>query len=174
MRRRTFLKAAGGVAALLGSGGGFGYWLLFGARAAARGCAVLSASELHAARAIAEAFFPPGAGLPLDGRRARLAEKLDAHLATLPARERRLVRAGIRAIEYACVPFHGSRFSRLSLDERIGALRTEDESDSYLRHTALRGMKGLFGLLYFEIDEVRLGLGWTLGCTPSRPTSVPG
>lgn len=167
--RRTFVKAAGGLAALLGAGGGLGYWLLFGGRAPARGRKVLSSSEMDAARAIAEALFPPGSRLALDGLRARLAERLDEQLAAMPERERTLARAGLRAIEYAGVVAHGSRFSRMPLEDRIAALRAEAATDSPLRFAAFRGLRALFGLLYFEIDEVKDELGWTLGCTPSRP-----
>ena len=124
---------------------------------------------MHAARAIAEALFPPGSAFRLDGPRARVAEALDEHLARMPARERRLVRAGIRAIEYGSVLAGGSRFSRLPLGDRIEALRAEQDSDSRVRSLAFMGLKGIFGLLYFEMDEVLAELGWTLGCTPTAP-----
>lgn len=169
MRRRTFLKWTAGVAATLGAAGG-GLWvLLFGNRGAAPGRKILSRSEMRMAHALAEALFPPGTALVHDARRTHLAERVDEHLATMPGRERRYVRAGLRAIEYASVALHGSRFSRLSLDERIAALRAEERSEIYARHTALVAMKGIFGLVFFEIDEVRASLGWSLGCAPTAP-----
>jgi len=169
VRRRTFLKWAGGTTAALAAAGGGVWVLLFGERRAAPGRALLSSSEMHVARAVAEALFPPGTGLALDARGAHLAERVDGYLAGLPAREQRYVRAGLRALEYASVPMHGSRFSRLSLGDRIAALRAEAASDGYLRHTAALGIKGIFGLVYFEIDSVRAELGWSLGCAPSGP-----
>jgi len=167
--RRRFLKIAGGIAGLLGAGGGVSYWLLFGGRGPGRGRKVLSDGEIRIARAIAEAFFPPGSAFRLDGIQARVAERLDDYLAEVPERERRLIRAGMRAVEYASVLTSGTRFTERPHDERIAVLRAEDENEDFWRHLAMRALKAVFGLLYFEIDEVRAEAGWVLGCTPSRP-----
>ena len=158
--RRAFLIGGAGVAALGAAGGA----ALFAPFAATRGRRWLTATEAAAALALAQAMFSEeGAPTP---EQADVLGRLDTAVGDLHPDTRKLLKTGLRALEYAPLPRFFSRFSQLDLKARTACLKSW-EKKPYLWAAAMLSMRFQVGMAYFESDAAREACGWKLGCTPS-------
>lgn len=160
--RRALLLGGGGVAALAaGAGGG----LLF-PFAPARGRKHLTATESAAALALAQTLFPGGDEGP-GAEEAEVLGRLDEMVGEMHPETARLVKAGLRALEYATLPAFLSRFSALGPDARRAAVLGWERGRPAARRAALISLRFQVAMAYFESQVARDACGWTLGCTPS-------
>lgn len=165
LSRRGFLKlgvGVGGGALLLGGG----VLSLFRAGPAAEGRAVLSSEEASFLEALAEVYLPPGNALGLDARALDVSGSFDRHLASLPPRERRIVR-GLFALydQWPRLSFSSlGRFASLPLDERSELIRAWEESPRQARHGIAGILRVLLGLHLFSSPAALAAVGHRYGC----------
>jgi len=157
--RRAFLIGGAGVAAI-GATGGLALLAPFGPM---RGRKWLTETEAAAALALAKTLFTEGP----TPEQADVLGRLDAAVGDLHPDTRRLLKTGLRALEYAPLPRFFGRFSRLDPQRRAACVRSW-EKKPYLWAAALLSMRFQVGMAYFESDEARAACGWALGCTPSH------
>lgn len=163
--RRGFLKlgvGVGGGALLLGGSA----LALFRAGPAAEGMAVLSSDEAAFLEALAEVYLPPGNALGLDVKALEVSASFDRHLASLPSRERRIVR-GLFALfdQWPRLSFSSfGRFAGLPLEERIEIIRAWEESPRQARHGIAGILRVLLGLHLFASPAALLAVGHRYGC----------
>lgn len=163
--RRTFLKLGIGVGggALLVGGGALA---LFRTGPAAPGKAVLSSDEVAFLEALAEVYLPPGNALGVEARSLDVAGSFDAHLASLPPRERRLARGLLTLFDqWPRLSFSSlSRFAGLPLDERTAIIRAWEESPKQARHGVAGLLRVLLGLHLFSSPAALAAVGHRFGC----------
>jgi hypothetical protein len=120
---------------------------------------VIGASDAAFLNAAAETLFPANAALPLDGRQADLPGYVDRYLASLPRRQRALIRMLFLLFEQSTLvlPAQGvgafRRFSSLDPEQRETVLRGWDESRAYPRRLAFTALKAILIMGYFGHPE---------------------
>ena len=160
MKRRAFLIGGAGIAAIGATGG----VALLAPFPSARGRRWLTEAEASAALALAQTLFSePGGPTP---EQADVLGRLDVAVGDLHPQTRKLLKTGLRALEYAPLPRYLSRFSRLSPESRAACVRGW-EKKPYLWAAAMLSIRFQVGMAYFESDAARAACGWSLGCTPS-------
>jgi hypothetical protein len=155
------LIGGAGVAAIGAASGA----ALFSPFRAASGRKWLTETEASAALALAHTLFAEK-GAPTC-EQADVLGRLDEAVGGFHPETRRLFKAGLRAMEYATLPTHLSRFSRLAASSREAALKSW-EKRPHLWAAAMLSIRFQVGMAYFESDEARAACGWALGCTPSK------
>ena len=130
---------------------------------ALRGAPGASRFVRRASRALAEALFAGDDGPPPPARLDWLMGELDHFLRHSGARARLVYRACLLGIETTAPltarlapPFH-----RLSLDDRIAALRRFEETPFGL---ALLGAKAILCILYYEHPDAAASVGFDGSC----------
>jgi hypothetical protein len=127
----------------------------------------LSRGEASFLQAAAATFFPAGGALALSGEQADLPGRTDAYLASLPPRQRGLIRALLRLFEHATLVFPAPglggmrRFSSLSPAQRHTVLESWAKSRFYLRRTAFTALKAVLVMGYFGHPDCLAQLGLT-------------
>ncbi len=118
----------------------------------------LSNAEIRILEALADTVFPAGAGLPLSGSQAHVADYLEEMLERLPLREQVLLHALLWAFEaqaFVTRPRALARFSRLPPEEREASLRAWDESPFYFGRILFQALRGI--LLWAYVDNAEVG-----------------
>ncbi len=109
--------------------------------------------------AAASTFFPAGGSVPLSGLEADLPGYADRYLASLPSRQRLLIRALFMLFEQSTIvlPARGlgafRRFSSMTPEQRKVVLRGWAESRFYLRRFAFTALKAVLIMGYFGRPE---------------------
>jgi hypothetical protein len=144
--------------------------LLFVVRAALLGYSrtsfrgrVLSAPEQAIIAAAADALFPHAGPIPLSGTEAGLVAYMDDSLADLQPGTRFLIRVLFFFVEHGPWVFgpRRRRFTRLTHDERIEALRTMQTSRVYFRRVAFLSLRTLLSIAYLANERVADRIGMT-------------
>jgi hypothetical protein len=77
----------------------------------------LSQEEADFADALADAIFPPSAGLPLRGREAGVAVVLDEVFSGMTSFQRKMLRLSLHALDQYPLLTHGTAFRNLSAEQ---------------------------------------------------------
>jgi hypothetical protein len=114
------------------------------------------AFERRIITAIAEAMFPPVAGMPAVDVEAGILEAVHQRLLLLPVPSRRRFRALFLALELSpFLSFTFRPFSRLSPERRLRILRRWERSRLYACRLGMFFLKYLLGGAYLEGRSVR-------------------
>lgn len=175
LTRRRLLKLGvglGGVALLLGGGGS---WLLAD-RPARAGLKVLSDGEASFVEALADALFPAGNPLGVPASAVDVVGGADAYIAGMLPRDRKGLRALLRAIEqWPRMSMESTRrFSELDVPARVEVLRAFDDSSVVERRLLGSLLRTLVAVSYFDDARVLAALSFTAGCEPMPASSIPG
>ncbi len=152
----------GGGALLVGGG----VLSLFRTGPTAAGKQVLSADEAAFLEALAEVYLPPGNALGLDAKALDVSGSFDAHLASLPPREQRIMR-GLLALfdQWPRMSLSSfGRFASLPLDERVAVMRAWEESPRQARHGVAGALRVVVGLHLFASPAALAAVGHRFGC----------
>jgi hypothetical protein len=131
---------------------------------AAPGALALSVEELAVVRAIAEVMFPRDP-FPVDGVEAGVAEEVDRIVADLMQPPASMAfRYVVRALEWGTLASRGTRFSRMSVDERLEVLDAWSNPRLLPRRVSSDLVRLVLGMAYFRHPAVTAHLGWRAGC----------
>ena len=100
--------------------------------------------------AVADTMFPAGPGAPAGS--TIVPDALEDLAASLPEDDVKELAIGLRLVELGALPLHGRRFSKLDPEIRERYLAGWMRSRLPLRRTVYRGLRVLFGNLYYA-DE---------------------
>ena len=158
-RRRVLAYGVGGGLALTVGAGlrwfAFGYELRPGEVPIG-----LSRKELCVVRALVEAFFPAGEGLP-SGVELGVHQRIDEEVWAQPDEVREDLRAVIQLVEHAPPLFgHYSRFSRLPVQEREAVFAEMMTSGHDVLVQATVALKQMAHLFYYGRKETWAGIGY--------------
>jgi D-cysteine desulfhydrase len=133
------------------------------------GLDVLSGWEAEVLEAAGGCILPPA---PIEPVLARLPANVDRFIATLDRNLRTEIHAMLALIEIAPVALMGSRFTRLSIEERLRFLERLRERGGVLEQ-ASRGIRDLIFLGYYQAPETwpALGYGGTWVTDAPRPSA---
>jgi len=126
---------------------------------------VITAREAAFLDAVAQTTFPPGGSIPISGREADIAGRMDRMLSAFPTRQRGLIRALFMLVEQATLffPAPGAggfrRFSALRAEQRAGALAGWRESRFFARQLVFGALRALLTMAYLEHPAVVRHLG---------------
>jgi hypothetical protein len=166
LTRRRLLKLGLGLGgAAIVAGGGATAWLLSD-RPAAAGRAALSEREAAVVAALADAYFPPGSPLGVSVEDVDVVSGADAYIAGLLAKERRLLRALLTAIDqWPRVTLSSpARFSAWPRSDRVKALRALDESPVPEKRQLAGLLRALVAMPFFDDPRVLQAVGFSWGC----------
>jgi hypothetical protein len=127
--------------------------------------AVLSAGEAAFLSKAAETLFPESPQMARSGTQVDLPAYADGYLATLPKRQRLLVRALFMLFEQGTLLFPARgvggfrRFSSMNAAQRASLFEAWDGSSLHLRRTAIVALKAVLIMGYFGHAENLAGLG---------------
>lgn len=169
LSRRRFLKSTvGGTVALAG------------AALLPTGCAdyprrppearALSHKEYEIVRKLTETLFPTGGTPPVGGLEIRVPLDLDGYLASLGEDMRNQIRLLLQLFEHAPLLYLGklTRFTEMGPADRERYVADWEESMLYHRRLAMKALKGLLAMSYYEHPEVVAALGLEPVCTQDR------
>lgn len=165
-----------GGAALVGLYAGGAAYGILAASSAGAGRRVLSSAEVALLEALAEAYFPPGNAIGVDGRDVDVVTPLDVWVASMAPSEQRVVRSLLRLIDlWPRLSLGGfGRFSGLSLEDRVAVLIAFEESALEPRRAIGQLVRGLVSFPYFEDPRVLHGIGVEYGCPVPLLVAEPG
>jgi hypothetical protein len=139
----------------------------------------LNRKEQAIVAACADALFPPGGPIPLSGTDAGLVAYMDRYVGGLPALPRLLGRLLFHSIEHG--PWiwgpRRVRFTRLTHDERVRALREMSESTLYFRRVSFLSMRAMMTMGYLACPDVAKTMRMVADLSPfeakraSRPST---
>lgn len=115
---------------------------------------LLAPREVAFLDAAAEATFPAGGAVPLSGREADLPGYVDSFLLSLPSHLRLQIRAMLMLFEQATIFFPAPgrwgrrRFSVLSAEQQVAALRGWSESRLFPRRLAFTALRAVLTMGY--------------------------
>ncbi|MCC7384247.1 MAG: hypothetical protein IT384_20550 [Deltaproteobacteria bacterium] len=132
---------------------------------AAPGREVLSEREETILGKLIEALFPADAEMPAGDVEA-MTRHLDHFLAHNDPDVRLLFKSLLHVIEDQATVLRFTRFTRLSLAERMEEVRSWELAPIYLKRAAFSSAKLLIGMAYFEQDAAAEAVGWYVGCAP--------
>lgn len=132
----------------------------------APGLKVITEKEHAILLALFEALFPTGSEMPAADPKF-IVPRLDEYLAGTHADMRNLFRAMLHVVEDHAVLMRFSRFTKLSLAERMEEVRAWETTPLYYKRMGFSSVKLLTGMFYFEQPDVREAMGFYLGCQPS-------
>jgi hypothetical protein len=140
----------------------------------------LSRKEQAIAAACADALFPPGGPIPVSGTEAGLVAYMNTYIARLPPSPRTLARLLFHFVEHGPWIFGPrlARFTRLSAEERILALREMSESSIYFRRVAFISLRAMMTMGYLAHPAVAEAMHMVADPAPFerrpsvRPSSV--
>jgi hypothetical protein len=138
--------------------------------------ALLSRKEQAVVAACADALFPPGGPIPSSGCEAGLVAYMDRYLAGLPPLARLLGRLLFHSVEHGPWFFgpRPARFTRLSPEERIEALRAMSESPLYFRRVSFLSMRAMMTMGYLSCPAVAQSMGMVANLSPfDHPDARP-
>jgi len=121
---------------------------------------VIARREAAFLDAVAETTFPAGGSIPISGRMADVAGRIDGMLAALPGRQRGLIRALFMLVEQATLffPAPGAggfrRFSALNGEQRDAVLHGWLESRFFSRRLVFGALRALLTMAYLEHPAV--------------------
>lgn len=139
---------------------------LFAARTPGSGRRVLTDDEARFLDAAADALFPPGNALGVDGASVGVSAGTDTLLDGQPPSVLRVFHAVLSVLDWWPVLAFSStaRFSSLPLDERVQVLRSFDESGLEARRGLVSLVRVLVSMFVFERREVLIAIGHRDGC----------
>jgi hypothetical protein len=126
----------------------------------------LSVRELAIMTALIEALFP-GGDMPA-AERDHMIPWADEFLARTDRDVRLLFKSMLHVIEEESRVLRFSRFSKLSLADRMSEVRAWEVTPIYLKRSAFNTVKLVSSLAYFEQPGVNEALGWYVGCAPEH------
>jgi hypothetical protein len=150
----------GGGALLLGGTASFLLWR----RPAAAGLHMLSATEAAVVRAMADVYFPPGGPFVVTVDDVDFVAGADEFVARLPAREGRLLRGLLVALEALPRLSGQGAFSSLPRAARAEVLSGFEESDVRARRQVASLLRLLVGMTAFDDPRATAAAGVTYGC----------
>lgn len=164
--RRTLLRLGLGGGALVALGVVGGGIALLRPRTPASSFRVLSDDEIAFFDAAAEAFFPPGNVVGVNGREASVAKGLDRLISGLSPRVHRVLHAVVTLIDsYPILALHGmTRFTLLPLEERIAILKGFDASPLEAKRGMANLLRVLVATFVFERADAKAAIGFRGGC----------
>lgn len=142
-----------------------GVRLFAGYPAPPRRFAALSSHEAALLAAAADATFPSGGDIPLSGTEAGILEYLDGYLASLPKRNRTLVRLLLFLFEHVTLVFRAPgldgfrRFSALRPEQQHALLVSWGASPSRARRVVFTSLRTLLTMGYLSSPEVLRCMG---------------
>ncbi len=172
--RRKFLKLGiAGVVVL--TGGTYVYRAVGRFGPAAAGYKVFDDDEVLVLEAACEAHFPGGPDWPMTAKEAGVPQFVDRYLSELYHDNQLLFRALLRTINLSTVVSHGRTFRTLSAADRLDVLESWAKSSTRFRRGAYASLTLFIKMGYFENEQVREAMGYSLGCPVSqegRPQSI--
>ncbi len=127
--------------------------------------AVIGAGEAAFLAKASETLFPAHPGMARDGVGVDMPAYADGYLATLPRRQRLLIRALFMLFEQGTLLFPARgvggfrRFSSLNAEQRAATFAGWDGSRLALRRMAMTALKAVLIMGYFGHEENLAGLG---------------
>ena len=115
---------------------------------------VLTAREARAVFAVAETMFPPNDTLKTTVHDAEVLRYVDDLLASLPFKERCLIRCLFALFEVQMVVTHprgATRFSKASLEARTRSLSQWEKSSLHMQRVAFQALRSL--ILWAYVDH---------------------
>lgn len=174
--RRKFLGVGLAGGALLAIGGGVAAWFTAGYDALLSPTDVpiaLSTKEFAVVRALIDALFPGGHGLP-SGNAIGLAQRVDEELWAASPKLRRQLKQGIQLLEHVPVLFgYPGRFTALSPSQREEVFTKLLRSNRRTYRQIAVALKQLTQLYYFADERTWRAIHYpgTLGPLPRPPDS---
>lgn len=161
--------AFGGVFILLAGSGGA--WL-FRPQITATGRAFLSTDEEKLITSLAEVYFPKNNPIGIYFDDVDIVAGVDTYLSRLLAREQKLLRALLGALEqYPRLSFSSKKtLSELSLDERTEMISSFETSTYSEKRDIGALLRSLVGMAYFEDKRVLRAIGHRPGCLDVLPS----
>jgi hypothetical protein len=164
--RRMLLRLGLGASALVVLsvvGAGFG---LLSPRTPGRSRRVLTDDEALFLDAAADALFPPGNAVGVDGRDVGVPDGADMLLSGLPPNAVRVFHAVMSLLDlWPVLAMRSlSRFSALPLDERVAIFRDFDASALEARRGLVSLVRVLVSMFVFERPEALVAIGHRSGC----------
>jgi hypothetical protein len=128
----------------------------------------LSAKDQAVIAACADALFPPSGPIPLSGTEAGLVAYMDRYVGSSPANTRALMKLLFWFLEHGTWVFgpRRGRFSSLTLEARIEALRRMSVSRIYFRRIAFLSMRTMLTMGYLANPKVAVSLGMRSNAAP--------
>ena len=127
---------------------------------------VLTAREARAVYAVAETMFPPNGALTTSVSDAEVLRYVDDLLASLPFKERCLIRCLFTLFEVQMVvtqPRGAKRFSKASLEARTRSLAQWDKSPLHMQRVAFQALRSLILWAYVDHPVVAKEFGMEPG-----------
>lgn len=133
----------------------------------------LTPGERSILDAVGEVLLPAGGPVPQSAADAGVIEYLDDYLFKIPARQRRLIRLLLRAVDLGPLLLRpGFKcFTGLSAAERERYLASWEQSGVYARRAAFTSLRALFTMAYLADESVQRQLGMT--AAPACSEVVP-
>jgi hypothetical protein len=124
--------------------------------------------------AAADALFPPAGPIPISGSEAGLLPYMDAYLGRVDARQRGLIGLLLHFVEHAPLLLgpRRTRFTRLSLPDRIALLRRLAQSDVYFLRVVFLSLRVMLTMGYLANPEVAKRMRCTPSATPFEGPSA--
>lgn len=154
LSRRTLLRAAGALTAVVGGGAllTVGRWW---DRSAGEGYLHLSQDEAAVVRAVAGAAWPAGEVVALDGEVADLDHFFDQMLHTMPELPQKLLRTLIHALDDLARLSEGHGLVALSRDDRTTLVMRWLEDDSHELRSAVTALVVMLGMGFTTHPDAR-------------------
>lgn len=125
----------------------------------------LKKTEYEIVRALTEAMIPRGGAFDLGAPDVGVADKVDELLHYFPPDFRfgfRMLMRGIQLSSLFSLRF--TRFTRMTLEDRVSFLETMEESWFYPRRAIIVALKALVCLVFYSDPKVEAILGYSIGC----------
>ena len=128
----------------------------------------LTRKEQAVVAACAEALFPNNGPIPISAKEARLVLYMERYLGRLPEGQARLVRLLFWFVEHGPWLFgpKRSRFSSLSVEERIAVLESMRTSPIYFRRIAFLSMRTMLTMGYLSDPRVSTAMRMKANTNP--------
>lgn len=142
--------------------------LFFGYPAPALAGALLSRKEQAIVGAVADTLFPIGGPIPISGTEAGAVAYMDRYIARMDRAQQLLLRLLLHAAEHSPWIFgpRPARFTRLSQEERVTALRAMSTSRIYIRRVMFLSLRVMLTMAYLANDEVARRVGMVARSAP--------
>jgi hypothetical protein len=130
--------------------------------------ALLSGKEQAIVGVCADTLFPIGGPIPLSGTEAGAVAYMDCYIARVDRTQQLLLRLLLHAVEHSPWLFgpRRTRFTRLSHEERVTALRAMSRSRIYLRRVMFLSLRVVLTMAYLANDEVARRVGMVARAAP--------